>query len=773
MKIDPVNRTASIGARELSEFEICRRGSGRPAGQWRTEAGRLWHQTIQGEEEDRFEREKTVSGTLERDGWTLHIDGRCDLYRVEENGHRSFGEIKTVTDPLPLPVSELRARFPSYFRQLATYLLLSDSQNRPETSFLLLLNIDTGIRQTIACAPEDFESLETQIGTLISFLEFTAKSAASRSALQWKSFREHPRAGQVEASQALAEAENTHRVVGFQAPTGFGKTRIVLEHALEAIRAGKADRILYLTGKTSGQEQACIEARTLFPDDNGIRSYRMRNHREHWSECPLDGCLPDQCAPQPEERSPLPVTELLQYPGHAEDAWNGVCELAEGYHFCPYALSRGMMPFSELWIADYNYLFSPSSRHIFNDQPGFDPGRTWLLIDEAHNLPDRTSSALGGRLESRTLENTAQDLRAFHVDNHLRATLKELAHEIDQLTPEKEIDTATLFLITDLIETATNSLAAAPLPWRELTGETVSTLQALESARFLIEMERLEPILWSPRAGQLEWIPLKVGPWISESLSPFAQTVFFSATLEPFSSFIAHFGLSTEDCRLVDAEPGQSNRFHTAIDARARTTLRERKRSAAITAEALVDLSQASRGCVAAFFPSFEYAETISAYVEATAPHLRTELQPRNLDASEREVFARTAPLANDILFLMLGGSFAEAVDAFGGVIETAMIVSPGLPELSVINRIRMDAYPDRDTGFHEIFRIPGMRRVNQAIGRLVRSLEHRATIVLHGRRFLEPEFRNLLRPDLGEITVVQKNDEWRAWLDREHPFDQ
>ncbi len=765
MKIDPANRKATLGVREVSEFEVCPRQSGRPSGRWRAEAGRVWHESIQSESRAEFERERPVSGEIQRAGWILRIDGRCDLFRREKDGTGVFGEIKTVTDPLPLPASELRARFPAYFRQLALYLLLANQTDAVGRSFVLFLNIDSGIRQTVSAGSEDLASLESQLDSLIGFLDFTAERVEARASLHWNSFREHPREGQPAASASLARAEQTHRMVGFQAPTGFGKTRIVLEHALEAIRASKADRILYLTGKTSGQEQACIEARHLFAGSGGLRTYRLRNHREHWANCPVDGCLSDQCAPPPTERTALPVSELLRGPGHAKESWEHICALAQSYHQCPYSLSRGLLPLSELWIADYNYLFAPASRHIIAECPGYDPSRTWLLIDEAHNLPERVASALGGQLDARLLANAAADLREYRTEPKLPATLRELAHEIQNLPGERVVDDATLFLVSDLLEIANEALINTALPWRDLTGETHATLKALASALFLLERSDLHPLLWTPVPGRIEWLPLEPGPWIQEALTEFAQTVFFSATLDPFPSLVGQLGLAQEQCTLVRAEPETTGRFRTAIDARVQTTLRARGKHASKTAESLQQLAESSQGCVAAFFPSFEYARIIHTYLEAIAPHLQTAIQPRDINADEREKFSRTAPLSHDVLFLMLGGSFAEAVDAFGGVVETAMIVGPALPELSALNRIRMTRYPEREAGFHEVCRIPGMRRVNQAIGRLVRSLEHRATIVLHDERFLEPEYRQLLRSDLGQIATLRTDAEWHKWL--------
>jgi len=765
MKINPQDRIVTLGVRELSEFEICRRLAGRHAGRWRTEIGRTWHQAIQKEYAAEFAAERSLSGQIQCRDWTLQLEGRCDLYSKEDSEPPVFGEIKTVTDPLPLPAFELRNRFPSYFRQLAIYLRLAGQQWAPSTSFLLFLNIDSGIRQKVFCEEADFLNLENHLDAFADFLAFTATRADAQEKISWKSFRSAPRPGQVEASNLLSQAEGTHKILGFQAPTGFGKTRIVLEHSLQAIREGKADRVLYLTGKTSGQEQICAEIRAIFPERDDIRAYRMRNHREHWATCPLDGCHPEQCAPPPEESQSLPVAELIRHPGYAEEAWEGIRETAEAYQQCPYSLSRGMLPFSDVWIGDYNYLFSPSSRHVYYEQPSFDPSRTWLLIDEAHNLTDRVTNALSGSLDQRTLLNAAQDVREANRTSSLASVLREISREVGNLPTGKAVPADAFYTFSDLFENAVQQLTNTSLPWRELPGETVATLQMFESALMLIESEELEPLLWSPMAGRLEWLPLNPGPWIASTITEFAQTVLFSATLEPFDRLTTNFGLSPPETQLVRIESTIDQPFQTVIDARVQTTLRERKRSIGKTAEAIQQLADTGDSCIAAFFPSFEYAEAAQVYLETLAPHLRCTLQPRNLDAAEREQFARHAPLSNDILLLMLGGSFAEAIDSFGGVVETAIIIGPALPELSDLNRIRIDRYPSREEGFHEICRIPGMRRVNQAIGRLVRSHEHRAKVILHDRRFAEPAYRELLRADLGEIETIRNDPQWVHWL--------
>jgi Rad3-related DNA helicase len=335
------------------------------------------------------------------------------------------------------------------------------------------------------------------------------------------------------------------------------------------------------------------------------------------------------------------------------------------------------------------------------------------------------------------------------------------------LTPGRAASREATYGLLDQLEAVRDAFDRKPVPWRRVSAGTARLLLSLEAADFLFERDELSPVFWCPSAERLEWLPLETGPWIAGCLDGFAGTTLFSATLRPFESLVRAIGFPAGQPEFVGIAPVPNDRFRIAIDARAETTLRRRREGYAATAARVRSFAEAADGCVAVFFPSYEYAEAIRTYLEAEAPHLRVTLQPRDLDAEERDHFARFAPLGNDILLLMLGGSFAEAIDAFGGVIRGAVIVGPALPELSALTRLRMDAYPDRETGFHEVCRVPGMRRVNQAIGRFVRQADHRADILLYDKRFLEPEYRSLLRADLPDPTIIRTPSDWQTWL---HP---
>lgn len=776
MHIDGENRRARLAVREFCEFSLFATGGAGHVGLWRMESGRRWHETVQAEKAATFTAEKPIRGTLEHEEWTLELEGRIDLFSETGENGCAIGEIKTLTDSLPLDAAVLRERYPSYFLQLAAYrrlLCSGETKISVERAFLLFIDIDTGLRQEVEAEENDTRDLEEQLARVIRFLETMRNRFRERRSFTWPSFREHPRPVQIEAQDSLRQAlasghdrPDAPSVAGFEAPTGFGKTRILLEYALEALQTGEVDRILYLTGKNSGQVQALRELDQLFPEGNGPSVYRIRNHAEHYRICPLADCQAGSCASElPEIKGDTAEAGLYRLPAAAEAAWTAIADTAEALRACPYDLSRAALPLSDIWIGDYNYLFAPGSRHIFREQPGFDPMRTFLLIDEAHNLPDRVVSALSLSLREGELENVAEDLRMLRAHPPLRHAIRETARAIRSLIAGKVADTTFLYRMLDLLETITLLLRDNALPWSEFSLETVRLLQDLQALAWLLEKDNLHPVLWSPTDGEMEGLPLEASSWIGENLEGFKKTVCFSATLSPFGAFAERLGLPPGGLAPVPVATGESESFRVAIDARVDTRLRQRETHYHTTAHTAMRLAENAASCIAVYFPSYRYAESVRLYLEVDAPHLRVEMQPGSGDSEERDTFATEAPLRNDLLFLVLGGSFAEAIDSFGGVVGTAMIVGPGLPELNTITRMKMDRFPDREHGFHSVCRIPGMRRVNQAIGRLVRDHHHRARILLHDRRFCEDSYHQLLRDDLGEIPVLRNERAFEDWL--------
>jgi Rad3-related DNA helicase len=243
-----------------------------------------------------------------------------------------------------------------------------------------------------------------------------------------------------------------------------------------------------------------------------------------------------------------------------------------------------------------------------------------------------------------------------------------------------------------------------------------------------------------------------------------------SATLKPVDIFAERCGLTPQDCATVFGHaPWRENAYRVAIDCRVDTRLRCRSRYYETTARTVAQICRTRPGIPAAvFFSSFLYAENVMAYVEALFPELRIYLQPRGVELAAQTEFIQESLLLGDALFLVFGSSYAEGIDLLGGRVEDIMIVGPALPEANLVQRTRIEhhpAGPGRDA-FRDVYIRPAMQRIHQALGRVVRAPEHRARVLLHGKRFAEAAFKEELAPDYRNAQLVRKDEELLGWLE-------
>jgi len=175
---------------------------------------------------------------------------------------------------------------------------------------------------------------------------------------------------------------------------------------------------------------------------------------------------------------------------------------------------------------------------------------------------------------------------------------------------------------------------------------------------------------------------------------------------------------------------------------------------------------------VAVFFSSYAYAEAITGALESDASRLRVALQPRLADLSSQAAWLEESLAGADALFLVLGSSFAESVDLLGGRVERAMVVGPALPEVNPVQQARLAALAGlgREAAFRRVYQIPGMQKVNQALGRLVRAPGQKARVLLHCRRFAEADYARLLAPEYQDGPRLRTDEDLAEWLNRENP---
>jgi DNA excision repair protein ERCC-2 len=778
MQIDYESRIVRMGVGELAEFRLGPRDSGsREAGRWRMELGSQWHKRLQTEEaakqavtggtEPRFE--VVVTGTVIHEGWRFELNGRIDQV-ITDGARKVLREVKTVSHPLPMREDKLRGMYPGYFAQVGAYRVLCglnpESGLKDALAELVFVDCDEGTRQIVPVDDEMRSHFDAQIALVWEFAESRRTSRARVLSADIAPPFEAERIGQAGAEKSLYEASLRSKIVLWEAPTGFGKTAYALYNALTRMKSGLFDRAIYVTGRSTGQLQVVKEISRRWA--NVVRCQQMRSHAEHAIRSPMHTCGESGSCRDG-------IEEAWRRAGinPARIAANGPLELAdaralgESTGVCPFEITRSVLPFSDVWIGDYNYVFHPRACGVFMEQPGFDAKRTLLIIDEAHNIPPRVADAWSASLEARHLEDLSVELSFAHPEARLRRSLDSLQSFVSRLNKCDRQDDTVLYEVRDLLRGYVDAMQAAPIDAEALRPGAMEALWELADAVGPLENENLELLLWSKERGRLEITCLDASREIAARLKEFGGVLMMSATLRPLDNLLAACGLDAKQAEFIrSVAPWRGMGYEVAVDCRVDTRLKARPRSMPLTAETIADICGAAKGPVAAIFPSYKYAQDVADALSEVAS-LRVALQPRGLDLEGQRLFVEDSLAGVDVLMLVLGTGFTEGIDALGGKVSHAVVVSPALPEADAVQSARMEAARGASSvkAFHDVYMVPGIRKVNQAMGRLVRAPGQSAKVLLHCRRFSEPDYTALLDEDFRPQEAIASREDLLRWL--------
>ena len=873
-------RTAALSVGEFAEFSTGPRESGGgAAGVWRAQLGTHWHNELRARATEEHaaaaEFEIAINGKIFHRGWTLSLTGRIDQL-IRRDDAITLREIKTVTRPLPADETELRRDYPGYFIQLATYAALTrlKPEGRAPRTELCFVEAGSGLAQTVALTPADDGLFRGQLENIAAFLELRLRARERLRGLNYRPAFATPRPGQETTQAELTALFERRPLVFFEAPTGFGKTGVLLEFALGQLRSGHFDRALYLTSKSTGQIQVvhtlgamtaapsgAVESSKLKVESRSagsapstfnlqlstaatapaVAAWHVRNKSEHCVN-PVFHCVRDACGYLAGAAERWPSSGLARFyldEKHARDL-DTLRAAGRDARICPYEITRAALAFNDVWIGDYNYVFAARNRGLFYAQPGFTPARTLLILDEAHNLPARVADACSHAFTADAAEAVRGELYAVRPPGSLTTAWDHWCHFLRHLRANDGLDPAAEDDARHLIAEIAKSIRSVPLDLAALGPHAADALWQLPALDDELAGDSpaaaLPRLWWSPREGELALTCLDAAPIIGATIREFGGAVLASATLTPVDGFAAACGLAdspgdaapsprfdaptaagaprlqqvtsspvpeklgelnkrdtkklfrqltsaadllrTEEAR--DAASPAHLRAHTpwrdaaydlAFDARVDTAYQQRALHATTTAATIAALHTAARGPVAVFFPSYAYAESIIRELATVAPSLRASLQPRVRDLAAQAQWVEQALALADSLFLVLGSSFAEGIDALGGRITHAMVVGPALPEVNAVQRARLAevtrAGLARDAAFRRVYQIPGMTKVNQALGRLVRAPGQRARVILHCRRFVEESYASLLAPEYQLGANLHTDADLDAWLAR------
>lgn len=832
MQISLEHRTAVLAIGEFAGFALGpREGGGGTAGLWRAQLGQRWHQELRRQAEQAHAEaggpppqfEVPLEGRLQHRGWTITLNGRID-----QLAGPVVREIKTVTRALPAAEDELRAEHPDYFLQAATYLLLLRTEanvtgarvvTRAE---LVFVEADSGLAQSVGLTPFDEALVRHQLDALADFLDARLRGARRRRALVFAPPFAALRPGQETIHADLAAAlAGPASLVLLEAPTGYGKTGCVLESALGLLKSGRFERLIWLTGKATGQLQvmATLGAMTGSHPAVGtpLAAWQVRPKSEHCINHTYH-CLRDACAFLDGAAERWPGSGLARF--HLDERvpreLDALRAAGHDARICPYEITRTALAFQDVWVGDYNYVFAPANRGVFCDQPGFAPAETLLVIDEAHNLPGRVAEALSHTVASAALQAAYGALQLQRGLSTLVLAWEQWTLFVSRLAPTESLDPLQEADLRDLLDRLAPLVSNAALDHAALGPQVSTTLWQVPLLVDWLERSDLARLVWAPRAGELAFTCLDAAPLIGSTLRGYGGAVLMSATLSPPETITTACGLDisappavpdpappperlgqltkrdtrklyrqlTSASALLQVEesvqaaqprfvraaaPWREGAYDVAIDLRVDTTLRQRDRYYGTTAETVAALHAAGTGPVVVFFPSYAYAESVARALEHVDTPLRTVLQPRLPDLAAQYAWIEESLALADAIFLVLGGSFAEGIDRLGGRVSRALVVGPALPEVNAVRRAQISTLErggaSRDAAFRRVYQVPGLQKVNQALGRLVRAPGQRARVLLHCRRFGDPSYAALLAPEYQFGREIVSSADLSEWL--------
>ncbi|NOZ78275.1 MAG: ATP-dependent DNA helicase [Acidobacteria bacterium] len=762
---------------ELSVSELIEGPGRRAIGLGGTGLSRMWlgqeiHRAVQeasAAEEPAYRAEVPVSRTLDIDGWQVRLSGRAD--GVVFSGDRAVrvDEIKSLHFAVDLHTLYFQELSETFRQQVMVYAALLSDPAEPAQARLLLVDIVTHevrVEEIPWTAASAGAFIRQQVHRLLAIerrhVKRTERLRAAASSLSFP--HTSPRPVQATIIEAVQTSLSQGRHLLLSAPTGTGKTAAVLYPALRhALENGR--RVLFLTAKTLGQRIAVDTLRAMHTIPFSSMQLRSKQKMCASSEmiCHEELCPYADSFGFKMTRSGL-LSSLLTGAPHLDP--DDIFTRATAHEVCPFEVSLEALGEMDAVVCDYNYVFDPAlGLDVLLDKNAL--SRAILIIDEAHNLVARSREYYSPELDTRTVERALEYVRGHdgavfdavgEILGELEAFIRRRVTEATGITgqPEAIIDVPERDVAGFRI-----SLDATILDYWMYKREHTLWLADDPVMDVFLELTRFHQVLRlggdefvflgrsRPDGGQaLKILCLDASRFLGAVISKSAGAIAMSATLRPPEFFRHMLGFPDELTNTVELpSPFPPENRLVMVIPDVDTTYRRRNANADAIAGWIARLSHPGKNALV-LFPSYRFLAQVHGRFPPV-PHTVLVQRPGTTVAQQAEILRALQGHRPTVVLAVLGGMFAEGVDYPGEMLSQVMVVSPGLPQFNSERELLREFY--RRTyghGFAYAYLIPGMTRVVQAAGRLIRSAEDRGTIILLGRRFLRPQYLQLLPED-------------------------
>jgi Rad3-related DNA helicases len=555
-----------------------------------------------------------------------------------------------------------------------------------------------------------------------------------------------------------------------QAPTGIGKTISTIFPSIKALATQKLSTIFYLTAKTTTRATAEETLKIMFERGLRLKSITITAKEKV--------CLNDDTACNPEHceyarghynRVNEAIFEII----NSEDliTRDKIIKYSKKFQICPFEFCLDTALFCDYVICDYNYAFNPRVylRRFFDESSE----KNVLLIDEAHNLVDRSRDMFSAEIYKKSFLHIKKFIKK--EDNKILKCLNKINSYMLDLKKNCNLEFKDLKdkLSDDIVYVKKNIYAqkskmseiyfllknfssqieewmiknAGQTGYDEILDEyfTVNNfirIYEIYNDNFITYIENM--------AGDLKVKILCIDPstLLDERMKSAEASILFSATLSPMNYFKDILGGRAEDYNMTLLCPFERRNREILISSNISTVYRSREESCLPIINYIKDVISRRTGNYIVFFPSYGYMDRVYELFIEKFPDVKTSIQKSGMSESEREKFLndfKEDSKESFISFAVLGGLFSEGIDLKGDKLIGSIIVGVGLPKISFERDIIMDFFNKKNgLGYEYSYMYPGMNKILQAAGRVIRTESDRGVILLIDKRFMTVKYKKL-----------------------------
>ena len=701
------------------------------------------------------------------DGVDVTLQGRADGIIKRKSGEYILDEIKSTVEDLKIFRDD---NFEWHVGQAKCYAyLFALEQNLPAIG-VRLTYIKQGKEKEKRI--EDywfmFEELDQFIRSLLEdYLDFYniifRHVEAKNESIQRLSFPfDKYRSGQRElAKYCYAVAKNGGRFFA-EAPTGIGKTMSTLFPFIKASILESDTKIFYLTAKTSGKE-AAYKAVELLKEKGFVANDIVITAKDKICFSKGKACNPDECPFAKGYYNKIQAVLKYAITNYSTFDLEVINRIARENEICPFEFELDLSLFSDIIICDYNYMFDPISymKRYFDE----DASHHLALVDEAHNLIDRSRDMYSATIFYKKYKEARKSVRHSHHVK-LKKALSKISKLLKDLVLERadgehiiehypeEFEVVFNYFINTCMDINKNE-------HKEMTKELLDYYLDVNEFVKLSEYYSDKYMLYLDIQGDsvdINLCCLDASNFIGRTMKKVKGVVLFSATLQPIKYYIDTLGGSkTDDLKLILPSPFPIDNLKILVAPKVSVKYKNRESSYETVSQYINSFIKNKVGNYFIYSPSYEYMENLLNHINLE--DVEYYVQNKNMEEEEKATFLlnfKENPEKTTLGFLVIGGAFSEGIDLVSDRLIGAVVIGIGMPKINFKSNKIAEYYKMQDLPGHDYAYLnPGMNKIMQAVGRVIRSENDRGAVLLIDERYMNHQYQDLYRAEWKNYEVV------------------